>query len=172
MEEKLREEVHPKNILMMGPTGVGKTEIARRIANLCNAPFIKVEATKYTEVGFHGSDVDTIIKDLLNVGIAQKKKELRAQCLEEIKTQVEDRLLALLVKELPDRWKSKFRAMLREGVLDDLEIKFPSFESEEQEAPAPTDGQAFQTLRFVIDGALPKSEIKWVIIFCDKKRKM
>lgn len=146
---------------MIGPTGVGKTEIARRIANLCNAPFIKVEATKYTEIGFHGSDVDTIVKDLVNVAIAQKKKELREQCLKEIKGVVEDRILSLFLSEIPTRWKSKFRSMLREGVLNELEIKFPTFETDEPEQPQ-TDGQPFQTLRFVIDGAMPKSEVKWV----------
>jgi len=76
LSDSMRKEVSPKNILMVGPSGVGKTEIARRLAKLCNAPFIKVEATKYTEVGFHGKDVDHIIKDLLNVGITETKKAI------------------------------------------------------------------------------------------------
>jgi len=74
---------------MVGPSGVGKTEIARRLAKMTNAPFIKVEATKYTETGFHGADVDTIIKDLVNAGIAQKKKHLRDQNAAKVKSLVE-----------------------------------------------------------------------------------
>ena len=80
----MRAEISPKNILMAGPTGVGKTEIARRLAKFVGAPFIKVEATKFTEVGFHGRDVDQIIKDLVAVGISETKKALREQKAREV----------------------------------------------------------------------------------------
>jgi ATP-dependent HslUV protease ATP-binding subunit HslU len=84
--EPLRQEIHPKNILMIGPTGVGKTEIARRLAKLANAPFIKIEATKFTEVGYVGRDVDTIIRDLMEVAI----KQMREQEMKRVQAQAED----------------------------------------------------------------------------------
>src|SRR3954466_8765243 len=99
LPESMRQDVAPKNILMIGPTGVGKTEIARRLAGLTGAPFIKVEATKYTEVGYHGRDVESMVRDLLDVGLAMVKNEMTAQVQEPAERHVEERLLDLL---LPD----------------------------------------------------------------------
>lgn len=133
--EPLRSEITPKNILMIGPTGVGKTEIARRLARLANAPFIKIEATKFTEVGYVGRDVDTIIRDLVEIAI----KDLRERAMKAVRTRAEDaaedRILDVLLPparpvgfgvDAPAADESgtrqKFRKKLREGELDDKEI--------------------------------------------------
>ena len=97
LDEKLREEVMPKNILMIGPTGVGKTEISRRLAKLAGAPFIKVEATKFTEVGYVGRDVEQIVRDLLEVGIAQVRERKRRDVEAQAEARAEDRILDALV---------------------------------------------------------------------------
>ncbi|HAS63805.1 MAG TPA: HslU--HslV peptidase ATPase subunit [Vibrio sp.] len=136
LEESLRAEVSPKNILMIGPTGVGKTEIARRLAKLANAPFIKVEATKFTEVGYVGKEVETIIRDLTDVAI----KMTHQQAMEKVKfraeEQAEERVLDALLPPARDAWgqneqqdssssntRQIFRKKLREGQLDDKEIE-------------------------------------------------
>src|SRR5687768_6449311 len=97
LPESMRQDVAPKNIIMIGPTGVGKTEIARRLAGLVSAPFIKVEATKYTEVGYHGRDVESMIRDLLDIGIALIKTEQTEIIQEKVSAAAEERLLDLLV---------------------------------------------------------------------------
>src|SRR5208282_2313683 len=94
---ELRDEIAPKNILMIGPTGVGKTEIARRLARLCQAPFIKVEATKYTEVGYVGRDVESMIRDLMAAGLVMVKTEMQIGVKEEADRRAEERLLDLLL---------------------------------------------------------------------------
>jgi ATP-dependent HslUV protease ATP-binding subunit HslU len=136
--EPLKQEITPKNILMIGPTGVGKTEIARRLARLSDAPFIKVEATKFTEVGYVGKDVESILRDLIEIGIKQmrEKETLRIKHLAE--DQAEERVLDVLLppaRELDDNddtetrvdnqnpTRQKFRKRLREGELDDREIE-------------------------------------------------
>ena len=97
LSEEMRDEVAPKNILMIGPTGVGKTEIARRLAKLCNAPFLKVEATKYTDVGYVGRDVESMIRDLMAVGFNDVKAEMEEQLREKSVSIVEEKLLDLLL---------------------------------------------------------------------------
>src|SRR5919112_6855814 len=97
LPEGMRQDVAPKNILMIGPTGVSKTEIARRLAGLTNAPFIKVEATKYTEVGYHGRDVESMIRDLLDSAIVLVRAEMTESVKESAERQVEERLLDLLL---------------------------------------------------------------------------
>ncbi len=138
LDEDMREEVLPKNILMIGPTGVGKTEISRRLAKLANAPFLKVEATKFTEVGYVGRDVDQIVRDLVETSIsltrANKRKEVRAKA----HLQAEERVLnALVGANASPATKDAFRKRLRDGELDDKEIEiqvsdsgggFPGFE--------------------------------------------
>ena len=124
LDPALRDEVMPKNILMIGPTGVGKTEIARRLAKLANAPFIKVEATKFTEVGYVGRDVEQIIRDLVEIGIGLARETRRDQVSAQAQTNAENRVLDALVG--PGASKStrdSFRAKLRSGELDDKEIE-------------------------------------------------
>ncbi len=134
--EELRNEITPKNILMMGPTGVGKTEIARRLARLANAPFIKVEATKFTEVGYVGRDVESIIRDLVDVSVKQMRETEVARVRHRAEDAAEEKVLdALLPRPNEfageadsghghgDGTRQKFRKMLREGKLDDREIE-------------------------------------------------
>jgi ATP-dependent HslUV protease ATP-binding subunit HslU len=133
--DALRQEITPKNILMIGPTGVGKTEIARRLARLAHAPFIKVEATKFTEVGYVGKDVDSIIRDLVEIAVKQTREEAARKVRARAEDAAEERVLdALLPPPRDAAWgeerkpdesgtRQKFRKMLREGQLDDKEIE-------------------------------------------------
>ncbi len=120
----LREEILPKNILMIGPTGVGKTEIARRLARLAGAPFLKVEATKFTEVGYVGRDVEQIIRDLVEIAIHMTREEMRKQVAAKAELNAEERVLDALVGDSASAdTRRKFRKMLRDGQLDDKEIE-------------------------------------------------
>ncbi|MDA9751325.1 ATP-dependent protease ATPase subunit HslU [Alphaproteobacteria bacterium] len=120
----LKDEVLPKNILMIGPTGVGKTEIARRLAKLADAPFIKVEATKFTEVGYVGRDVEQIIRDLLEVSINNNKESLKKEVKTRAEVSAEKRVIEALVGSTAStQTKEKFKKMLRKGELDDQEIE-------------------------------------------------
>src|SRR5471030_1483286 len=120
---ELREEVLPKNILMIGPTGVGKTEISRRLAKLAQAPFLKVEATKFTEVGYVGRDVDQIARDLLEVGIAQVRAAKRRDVEAQAEARAEERLLDALVGASSGNTRESFRKSLRAGELDHKEVE-------------------------------------------------
>jgi ATP-dependent HslUV protease ATP-binding subunit HslU len=128
--EPLRAEITPKNILMIGPTGVGKTEIARRLARLANAPFIKVEATKFTEVGYVGRDVDSIIRDLVEIAVKSTREQEMLKVRPRAEDVGEDRVLDALLPGVPpvegndaNSTRQRFRKMLREGKLDDKEIE-------------------------------------------------
>ncbi len=142
LSEDLQEEVYPKNIIMIGPTGVGKTEIARRLARLVNAPFIKVEASKFTEVGYVGRDVESIIRDLTEMSVTQERSKRTEECKGLAEKAVEERLLDLLVPPNYGRTyhsteetaqtdeaqrhqatRERFRAMLREGKLEDRTVE-------------------------------------------------
>ena len=143
LSEEERAEIYPKNILMIGPTGVGKTEIARRLAKMTDAPFIKVEASKFTEVGYVGRDVESMIRDLVEVSINQLRSRRQEECEEEAKTRAEERILNLLLPKPPATYatareagaalpqpmsqgadtREKLREMLRKGDLEDREIE-------------------------------------------------
>jgi ATP-dependent HslUV protease ATP-binding subunit HslU len=133
---QMKSEIHPKNILMIGPTGVGKTEIARRLAKLANAPFVKVEATKFTEVGYVGKDVDSIIRDLADAAVKLTREQFIARMRSKAESAAEERILDVLVPPPKDFGEASpqrssetsaarqvFRKQLREGKLDDIEIE-------------------------------------------------
>ncbi len=146
VDEKLRAEITPKNILMIGPTGVGKTEIARRLARLADAPFVKVEATKFTEVGYVGKDVDTIVRDLVEVAVKQERERQVSSKRLHAEDAAEERILDLLVppprggstlgfgaeaQPTPDNTaRQVMRKRLREGLLDDKEIELELAEAQ------------------------------------------
>ncbi len=140
LDAEMAEEVVPKNILMMGPTGVGKTEIARRLAKLANSPFLKVEASKFTEVGYVGRDVESMIRDLVDIAIDMVREERLDEVAERAERNAEDRLIELLMPAQPeasesiDRTREKLRERLRAGKLDDRLVEIdvkergPTFE--------------------------------------------
>jgi ATP-dependent HslUV protease ATP-binding subunit HslU len=136
LDETMRNEVLPKNILMIGPTGVGKTEIARRLAKLAEAPFIKIEATKFTEVGYVGRDVEQIVRDLVEVSIDLTRESMRKKVRAKAEMQAEERILDGLVGEnASSETRQKFRKMLREGQLQDKEIEINVQESSAASMP-------------------------------------
>ncbi len=136
LPQAMRDEVLPKNILMIGPTGVGKTEIARRLAKLADAPFIKIEATKFTEVGYVGRDVDSIIRDLMETALTMVRERMRKDVAAKAELAAEDRVLdALVGKAAQDHTRATFRKRLRDGELDDREIEI---EMADTAPPMPT----------------------------------
>jgi len=137
LEDQMKEEVLPKNILMIGPTGVGKTEISRRLAKLANAPFVKVEATKFTEVGYVGRDVEQIIRDLMELSISLIREKKKKTVGSKAELAAEERVLDALVGETASaETRQKFRKMLREGELDEKEIEVDVVENQSSSMPS------------------------------------
>src|SRR5271166_2430408 len=140
LEPEMADEVMPKNILMIGPTGVGKTELARRLAKLANSPFLKVEASKFTEVGYVGRDVESIVRDLVDISIDMVREERLDEVADRAELQAEEKLLDLLMPPQPENTDSneksreKLRERLRDGKLDDRQVEIdvkergPTFE--------------------------------------------
>jgi len=170
---ELKEEINPNNIIMIGPTGVGKTEIARRLANLANAPFIKVEASKYTEVGYVGRDVESMVRDLLDLAVNMVKREKAEEVKEKAKQMAEERLLDLLLPPFPlkegqedpelsekrQRSREKLQLQLREGKLEKrmLELELPDdrFPMIEIFSPAGMEEMGIN-MKEMFGGMLPK----------------
>ncbi len=190
LPEELKDEVAPKNIIMIGPTGVGKTEIARRLAKLTNAPFIKVEATKYTEVGYVGRDVESMIRDLMSVAISLVRQEFYATVHEEATRRAEEALLDLLLpgikkqprsfiplpqqpppsepsppeEPVPSATREKFREKLRAGELDDKLVEVNVTKSSTPQIEVFSGGMSLEELDINIGGSLSN-------IFGGKKKK-
>jgi ATP-dependent HslUV protease ATP-binding subunit HslU len=136
LDPDLREEVLPKNILMIGPTGCGKTEISRRLARLAQAPFVKVEATKFTEVGYVGRDVEQIVRDLVEIAIGMTRERLRKEVEPKAELAAEERVLdALVGTNASAETRAKFRRQLRQGGLDEREIEIAVQESAASSLP-------------------------------------
>ena len=134
--QHLREEIVPKNILMVGPTGVGKTEISRRLAKLAKAPFIKVEATKFTEIGYVGRDVESIIRDLVEVALHSTREEMRKAVNAKAELAAEDRVLEALVgASASEETRQKFRKLLRENQLNDREVEISVLDNSNPSMP-------------------------------------
>ncbi len=183
LPEDLQSEIAPKNILMAGPTGVGKTEIARRLAKLTNAPFVKVEATKYTEVGYYGRDVESMVRDLVENAISLIRSQEQERVKEEAEERAEERLLDLLTrsKTEPDdhtlsesdreedrgrkqRTRESLREMLTEGVLEDKQVEFTI---EQKNVPVMMGGMGMENMDMDLQGMfekmLPKSTKRRVL---------
>jgi len=164
LPEDMREDVIPKNILMIGPTGVGKTEIARRLANLAGAPMLKVEATKFTEVGYVGRDVDSMIRDLTDIGVAMVEKERLEEVQERATQLTEDRLLDLLVEKPKRRARRKQNPM--EGIFGQMaQLGDESEDNEEESAAYETQKQQTERLRArmkekLLNGELENTEVE------------
>src|ERR1700690_3685497 len=129
LDPEIAEEVMPKNILMIGPTGVGKTELARRLAKLANSPFLKVEASKFTEVGYVGRDVESIVRDLVDISIDMVREERLDEVADRVEAAAEEKLLALLIPPQPEnidsneKSREKLRERLRDGKLDERMVE-------------------------------------------------
>lgn len=167
LPDRLKEEIVPKNILMVGPTGVGKTEISRRLAKLAKAPFIKVEATKFTEIGYVGRDVESIIRDLLEIALHDTRKTLRQKVRVKAEEGAEERLLEALVGvSASEETKQKFRKLLREGQLNDKEVEISLLESSNPSMPTidipgmPGASMGMISLGDLLGGSSPKYKTK------------
>lgn len=167
LPDRLKEEIVPKNILMVGPTGVGKTEISRRLAKLAKAPFIKVEATKFTEIGYVGRDVESIIRDLLEIALNETRKTLRQKVCVRAEEGAEERIIEALVgSSASEETKQKFRKLFREGLINDREIEISLLDNSNASMPTidipgmPGASMGMISLGDLLGGSAPKYKTK------------
>jgi len=165
LSDDLRDEVYPKNILMIGPTGVGKTEISRRLAKLARAPFIKIEATKFTEVGYVGRDVEQIIRDLMDSAIVSTREHMRDDVKAKAQQAAEDRVLeAIAGKDAREQTRDMFRKKLKSGILDDTVIELELTETSNPmssfEIPGQPGGAGMMNLGDIFGKAFPGRTVK------------
>ena len=167
LPDRLKEEIVPKNILMVGPTGVGKTEISRRLAKLAKAPFIKVEATKFTEIGYVGRDVESIIRDLLEIALNETRKTLRQKVCVQAEEGAEERIIEALVgSSASEETKQKFRKLFREGLINDREIEISLLDNSNASMPTidipgmPGASMGMISLGDLLGGTTPKYKTK------------
>lgn len=163
LPDSLKEEIVPKNILMVGPTGVGKTEISRRLAKLAQAPFVKVEATKFTEIGYVGRDVESIIRDLVEISLNDTRKKMRQKVCAKAEEGAEERVLEALVGvNASEETRQKFRKLLREGALADREIEIALLDNTPGNVPTidipgmPGASMGMVSLGDLLGGSTPK----------------
>ena len=157
VEEELRDEILPNNIIMIGPTGVGKTEISRRLARLSDAPFIKVEASKFTEVGYVGRDVESMIRDLMEISVNMVRQEWEDEVYDQAEQQVEDRLLDLL---LPPLKTEEGGAAMRRYLVDKLGVVEPAAEEPTEEAQAQRERSREKLRKLLADGKLEDRKVE------------
>ncbi|MCQ2611172.1 MAG: ATP-dependent protease ATPase subunit HslU [Treponema sp.] len=161
LDEDIREEVTPKNILMIGPTGVGKTEIARRLAKLCNAPFLKVEATKYTEIGYVGRDVESMVRDLMAIGFNKVKREMEDELREASKEKVEEMLLDLLLPGSGEKKENKGNILGNIFGMQVPKTEEPKTDPEAEAAKAAENKSTREKFRTMLrDGKLEEREVE------------
>lgn len=167
LPDRLKEEIVPKNILMVGPTGVGKTEISRRLAKLAKAPFIKVEATKFTEIGYVGRDVESIIRDLLEIALNETRKTLRQKVCIQAEEGAEERIIEALVgSSASEETKQKFRKLFCEGLINDREIEISLLDNSNASMPTidipgmPGASMGMISLGDLLGGTTPKYKTK------------
>src|SRR5690554_8117459 len=160
LPEELRDEVSPKNILMIGPTGVGKTEIARRLAKLAGAPCVKVEATKFTEVGYVGRDVDSIVRDLVRAAEVMVEEEKRAEVRDRAAAAAEERLLGVLLPGGSAEGRERMRRLLREGELEERVVEVEVRDEPTVTIPMPGMEEAGMNLQDMFRRFMPERRVR------------
>jgi len=170
LPEEIQGEVTPKNIMLIGPTGVGKTEIARRLARLARAPFLKVEATKFTEVGYVGRDVDSIVRDLVRASAVMVEEEKRAEVMAQARRAAEERLLDVLIPGGSDDSRERMRQLLRAGDLEERSVEIEVAEEPPASLPMPGMEEAGTNLQEMFRRFMPERKVRRKVSVRDGRR--
>ena len=170
LPEEIQGEVTPKNIMLIGPTGVGKTEIARRLARLARAPFLKVEATKFTEVGYVGRDVDSIVRDLVRASAVMVEEEKRAEVMAQARRAAEERLLDVLIPGGSDDSRERMRQLLRAGDVEERSIEIEVAEEPPASLPMPGREEAGTNLQEMFRRFMPERKVRRKVSVRDGRR--
>ncbi len=170
LPEEIQGEVTPKNIMLIGPTGVGKTEIARRLARLARAPFLKVEATKFTEVGYVGRDVDSIVRDLVRASAVMVEEEKRAEVMAQARHAAEERLLDVLIPGGSDDSRERMRQLLRAGDLEERSVEIEVAEEPPASLPMPGMEEAGTNLQEMFRRFMPERKVRRKVSVRDGRR--